>query len=308
MASVASVALAGADAAPEVEWLGDDSGDAPSVSIIIPSYEDATMVAGCLRTLEETVPLRLEAEFIVVDDGSSPEIVRALEALVGQSATCSSRSQRGERWLHRRGQRWCRCRSTRDARVPQQRHRGVAGLARAASRRLRPASGRRRRRRHVAVPGRSSPGSRMRDLPRWLSDQDRLRRHRPLAVVLRASAAGGLRLRRPDGHAKGALRRARWPRRRVRLRVLRRRRLLLQGASRRPQGPLPAGQPCRPRRRWHGRSGPDRGPKAFQARNQALFIERWHDELETLPVRPEPLDLHASRDLVIRGSADHTRS
>ena len=50
------------------------------------------------------------------------------------------------------------------------------------------------------------------------------------------------------------------------------------------------------------------GPKAFQARNKALFIERWHDELGTLPVRPEPLDLHASRDLVIRGSADHTRS
>ena len=49
------------------------------------------------------------------------------------------------------------------------------------------------------------------------------------------------------------------------------------------------------------------GPKQYQARNQALFMERWRDELERLPARPEPLDLHASRDLVIRGRAQQPR-
>jgi hypothetical protein len=45
------------------------------------------------------------------------------------------------------------------------------------------------------------------------------------------------------------------------------------------------------------------GPKQYQARNQALFVERWSDELMRSPARPEPLDLHASRDLVIAGPA-----
>ena len=49
------------------------------------------------------------------------------------------------------------------------------------------------------------------------------------------------------------------------------------------------------------------GPKQYQVRNQALFVERWENELQRQPVRPEPLDLHASRDLVIRGSTQQLR-
>jgi GT2 family glycosyltransferase len=52
-----------------------------------------------------------------------------------------------------------------------------------------------------------------------------------------------------------------------------------------------------------GTAGTDltKGAKRYQATNQALFVERWRDELERQPLRPEPLDIHASRDLVIRG-------
>ena len=52
-----------------------------------------------------------------------------------------------------------------------------------------------------------------------------------------------------------------------------------------------------------GTAGTDltKGAKRYQATNQALFVERWRAELERQPLRPEPLDIHASRDLSIRG-------
>jgi GT2 family glycosyltransferase len=51
-----------------------------------------------------------------------------------------------------------------------------------------------------------------------------------------------------------------------------------------------------------GTAGVDltQGAKRFQARNQRVFVKRWKDELATLPARPEPLDLQASRELVVR--------
>ncbi|MFN8619329.1 MAG: glycosyltransferase [Chloroflexota bacterium] len=36
----------------------DAAGSRPSVSVVIPTYNDATMLATCLRTLWETVPGR----------------------------------------------------------------------------------------------------------------------------------------------------------------------------------------------------------------------------------------------------------
>jgi len=46
------------------------------------------------------------------------------------------------------------------------------------------------------------------------------------------------------------------------------------------------------------------GNKSFQAKNQAFFVDRWRSELDRRPERPEPLDLLASRELVIQGVAD----
>ncbi len=42
----------------------------------------------------------------------------------------------------------------------------------------------------------------------------------------------------------------------------------------------------------------NRGARKSRARNQAMFEERWRAELQGQPVRPQPLDLYASRALI----------
>ncbi|MFV2064379.1 MAG: glycosyltransferase, partial [Chloroflexota bacterium] len=81
--AVVSAPSGAADELPVVEWLGTEADcPAPSTSIIVPTYNDVSMVAACLRTIDETVPSRLDVEVIVVDDGSDESQAADLDALV----------------------------------------------------------------------------------------------------------------------------------------------------------------------------------------------------------------------------------
>jgi GT2 family glycosyltransferase len=54
-----------------VDWLKDASRRLPVVSIVIPTYDAVDLLEPCLAALAETLPEHLEAEVLVVDDGSS---------------------------------------------------------------------------------------------------------------------------------------------------------------------------------------------------------------------------------------------
>ena len=44
------------------------------------------------------------------------------------------------------------------------------------------------------------------------------------------------------------------------------------------------------------------------ANARALFVERWGPELASRPVRPEPMDVHAMRELIVQGRTDSARA
>jgi GT2 family glycosyltransferase len=56
-----------------IEWLRGADFRQPSVSIVIPTCDGADLLEPCLSGLVDTVPRHLQAEFIVVDDGSTDE-------------------------------------------------------------------------------------------------------------------------------------------------------------------------------------------------------------------------------------------
>ncbi len=289
----------GADA--DVEWLTDASGLTASASVVIPTYADVDMLSACLRSLDETTSHRLEVEFVVADDGSDGVVLQALEELVAAYPR---------------------------ARLVHNEHNGgyiAAAMAGAA------AAGN-----DILVLLNNDTVL----LPGWLEALlDTFVQHPEAGVVGgmllypdgRLQEAGGAifadgsatkigygdtdpslpyyaHLREVD-YVSGAL--------------LATPRALFEELGGldsaygfgyyedddycfkvRQSGRAVLYQPLS--RVVHvegGTAGMDltHGPKAFQARNQAIFMERWRDELRSQPVRPEPLDLYASRDLVVRG-------
>jgi GT2 family glycosyltransferase len=59
------------NASLQVEWVAGGRSSLPSISIVIPSYNGIGFTEPCIRSLIETVPAWLDAEFVVVDDCST---------------------------------------------------------------------------------------------------------------------------------------------------------------------------------------------------------------------------------------------
>jgi GT2 family glycosyltransferase len=79
---VASVAIAQASQGSlDVEWRVAIRSLLPSVSIVIPSYNGIEFTEACVRSLIDTVPAWLDAEFVVVDDCSTDETQDRLAVL-----------------------------------------------------------------------------------------------------------------------------------------------------------------------------------------------------------------------------------
>ena len=71
-AAVLSISGRGRDAGLSITWRPDVQAIAPaSVSIIIPTYNRPGLMASCFRALRETLPPNVDAEVIIVDDGST---------------------------------------------------------------------------------------------------------------------------------------------------------------------------------------------------------------------------------------------
>jgi GT2 family glycosyltransferase len=69
---VISISGHGSDARLSTTWRPDVQAiAAPSVSIIIPTYNRPGLMASCYRALRETLPPSVDAEVIIVDDGST---------------------------------------------------------------------------------------------------------------------------------------------------------------------------------------------------------------------------------------------
>jgi GT2 family glycosyltransferase len=286
----------------EVSWLADAREAQPlSASIVVPTWNDLTMLTTCLRTIEETVAHRLDVEVIVSDDGSDETFVPGLERLA---------------------EAYSRVKLVRSTSNGGYISAALAGAERASKEILvflnndtilLPAwldrlLGTFRDHRHAGVVGGMLlyPDGRLQEAGCAIfrdgsatkvgyGDDDPTRSH--YAHV------------RPVDYVSGAL-------------LATPRRLFedLGGFDRAYGfGYYEDGDYCfRVRAAGHevlyqpesvvvhvegGTAGVDltRGAKRFQAQNQALFIERWARELERQPVRPAPLDLYASRALVVHG-------
>lgn len=275
-------------------------GVAASVSIIVPTYDDSTLVAGCLRTLDETIPAWLDVEIIVSDDGSDERFVHELEAVVAGSP---------------------RARLLRNVEN--------GGYIAAVSAGAREAS------KDILVFLNNDTLM----LPGWLEALVTTFRSHPAAgvvggmllypdgrlqeagcAIFRDGSATKIGYRDDDptlpwyahvrsvDYVSGALF--------ATPRDLFERLGGFDAAY--GFGYYEDGDYCF-RVRQEGRdvvyqpesvvihveggsAGMDltKGAKSYQARNQAIFVERWKAELASLPVRPEPLDLQASRDLIVR--------
>jgi GT2 family glycosyltransferase len=64
-----------------IEQLAGDPPDLPRASIVIPTFNGIRQLVPCLRALEATLGDRFTGEVLVVDDGGTPETVRALRDL-----------------------------------------------------------------------------------------------------------------------------------------------------------------------------------------------------------------------------------
>jgi GT2 family glycosyltransferase len=291
------------DVAGRVEWLGGEAdADATSVSIVIPTWNDVTMIAACLRTLDETAAHR-DVEVIVSDDGSEASFGERLEALSASYA------------------------NVRLLRNPA--NRGYIGAVNAGAAMAT---------KDVLVFLNNDTIL----LPGWLDPLVDTLRDRPRTGVVggmllypdgRLQEAGcaifrdGSATKVGFGDSDPTLPYYAHPRSvdYVSGALLATPRSLFERLG----GLDPAfgfgyyedGDYCfRVRREGldvayqpkavivhveGGTAGTDltKGAKRYQAINQALFVERWRDELAGQPERPEPLDIHASRDLVIRAHA-----
>jgi GT2 family glycosyltransferase len=63
----------------EVEWLREPERRRPETSIVIPTYNAATMLDQCMRAIRETVSGAIPVEVVVVDDASSDDTEAVLE-------------------------------------------------------------------------------------------------------------------------------------------------------------------------------------------------------------------------------------
>jgi GT2 family glycosyltransferase len=66
-------------AALRIEWQRKAARRHPTVSVIIPTYNGASYLRGCLPSLRDTVPRDLDVEIVVADDCSIDETVELLE-------------------------------------------------------------------------------------------------------------------------------------------------------------------------------------------------------------------------------------
>lgn len=285
-----------------VEWLSDASATAAaSASVIVPTYNDVSLLRTCLRTLDETVPAWLDVEVIVADDGSDAAYHGDVDALVAA---------------------YPRVRLVRSATNGGYIAAASAGAAAATKDVLIFLNND-----TVLLPGWIEPLlDTLRDRPEvgvvggmLLYPDGRLQEAG--CAIFRDGSATKIGYResdptlsyyahpRPVDYVSGAL-----------LATPRALFEELGGLDRAfGFGYYEDGDYCfRARRAGReviyqpgsvvvhvegGTAGVDlsRGAKRFQATNQALFVDRWKDELERHHARPEPMDIHASRDLVIRG-------
>jgi GT2 family glycosyltransferase len=84
VADVAVLVLRGEAERTTVEAIwrpGGLASPAPSVSVVIPTFNGGGLVSACLRALWETIPPGARVDAIVIDDGSAPEARRALEVV-----------------------------------------------------------------------------------------------------------------------------------------------------------------------------------------------------------------------------------
>ncbi len=81
--AVVVVERSGARESATIRWIGEQRDDHEhGVSIIIPTYQDVIMTERCLHSLYETLPQHVDAEVIVVDDGSEADVVAHLGRMI----------------------------------------------------------------------------------------------------------------------------------------------------------------------------------------------------------------------------------
>jgi len=67
-----------------IEWLRNPALTPPAVSIVIPSYNGAALLASCLRSLVETIPSQMAVEVVISDDASTDHTADIVAGFSGQ--------------------------------------------------------------------------------------------------------------------------------------------------------------------------------------------------------------------------------